>query len=729
MLRRETRRARGWWPTALAAVVGLAPGVRAADLDKVDAALRLLPADTAFYSGMLHNKEQLQALTGSKAWAKLNALPAVKFARQTIDAQLANAQDPRAAAVLQSLRQPENQELLAMLGDAVSGEVFVYGGETVQGFVELLSRVNGAGRFGPALAMMTGQAAGKNPNEIQARYYLHVLGQNVELIRAPDLVFGFKVTDEKRVERQLKRLEDLVQSLGPMLPPPLQNRFKRAKVGDASFLNFTVDGSLVPWDQIPIKDYEEKDGEFDPLLKKLRSTKLSLSLGVHHGYLLLALGESPAGIARIGGPGERLSARPEFKPLAKFGDRRLTSIGYISKSLRQKSGLSAKDLDAMAADLQSALGHAKLPEDKVQAINKDLERLARDLKKNLPELGPSVEFSFLSDRGHEGYTYDYGTHPALDGGKPLTILEHAGGDPIFVGAVRGKSDPAAYKTLVKWIKVAYGHAEDIIQANLDDEQREKYKEVAKELFPLLKRLDEITGNLLLPSLADGQAAFVLDARWKSKQWHEQAPATPAAMPMFEIGLLLGVSNAEQFEKAMASYRALANDAIAKAKQMAPPGQIPDVEIPAPQTESVKGGKLVWYPIPPEIGLDKQVSPTAGLSRRVAILTLSRGHTERLLAPTPLKATGGPLGDAKRPLAAASCFNFNALVSGATPWVMFGVETAKLPPLPGGDGDPDWPGQVRTLLEVLKCYRGTTSASYLEDGVLVTHTESVVEDLK
>jgi hypothetical protein len=728
MVRRETRRAGGWWLAALAAVGALAGPARAADLDKVDAALKLLPADTAFYSAMLRNKEQCDALMKSKAWAKLNGLPAVKFARQMIEAQLANPQDPQAAAFLKALKEPENQELLALLGDAVSDEVFCYGGDTLNGFVELLSRVQ-AGRFGPAVALATGQAAGKKAEEIQARYYLHVLAQNLDLIRTPDLVLGFRIKDAKRAENQLKRLEELVKGLNPQLPPPLQDRLKRVKVGDSSLLNFTVDGSLVPWDQIPIKDYEDKEGEFDPLLKKLKGLTVSVSLGVHQGYLLLAVGASPEGIAKIGGPGDRLTGRPELKPLAKYADRKLTSIGYVSKALRSQTGWTAKDLDVMAADLQSALGQAKLPEDKVQAINKDLERLAGDLKKNLPEIGAQVDFSFTTDRGHEGYTYEYGTHPGLDGTKPLTILEHAGGDPIFVGAVRGKSDPESYKTFVKWVKVAYGHVEDVVLANLGDDEKEKYKEVSKELFPLLRRLDEVTGTMLLPALADGQAAFVLDAKWKSKQWHEQAPATPEAMPLPELGLLLGVSNAELFQKAMASYRALANDAIAKAKQMAPPGQIPDAEIPAPKIENGTAGKLAWYPIPAEWGLDKQVSPTAGLSSNLAVLTLSRAHTERLLTPTPLKVAEGPLADRKRPLAAANYFNFNALVDAATPWVVFGVQTAKLPPLPGGGADADWLPQVKTVLEVLRCYRGTSSASYLEDGVLVTHTESVVEDLK
>ena len=38
-------------------------------------------------------------------------------------------------------------------------------------------------------------------------------------------------------------------------------------------------------------------------------------------------------------------------------------------------------------------------------------------------------------------------------------------------------------------------------------------------------------------------------------------------------------------------------------------------------------------------------------------------------------------------------------------------------------------QIGTGAEILKCYRGTTSVTYLEDGATVTHRESVFEDVK
>src|SRR5205823_434660 len=94
---------------------------------------------------------------------------------------------------------------------------------------------------------------------------------------------------------------------------------------------------MVPWeDKIPFKDYEEKAGEFDGLVKKLKTLKLAVSLGVRGNYLLLALGAVPETAARLGAGGQRLIDRPEMRPLAKFADRKLTSVSYVSKDFRNR---------------------------------------------------------------------------------------------------------------------------------------------------------------------------------------------------------------------------------------------------------------------------------------------------------------------------------------------------------------------------------------------------------
>jgi len=193
--------------------------------------------------------------------------------------------------------------------------------------------------------------------------------------------------------------------------------------------------------------------------------------------------------------------------------------------------------------------------------------------------------------------------------------------------------------------------------------------------------------------------------------------------------VLGVSDAELLEKAMKSYRKVVEDAITKARELAPPGEVPPIKLPDPEVKMVKNDKLYLFHLPAEWKLDPQMAPTAGLSARVGVLALSFGHAERLLTSKPLKLEGGPLADPKRPLAGATYFNWPALVDVAKPWVLFALEKGGITKMfgEGAETKADILKQVRTVLDVLKVFRISTSATYIEKGVLITHSEMVIRD--
>jgi hypothetical protein len=732
MSHRRTDRAPGWLLLALAGALLLgglpAQPARAAGYDKAVNSLALVPADAAFYNAMLRNREQVQIIAHSKAWARLRELPAFQLAWKQVQDQY--NQDEGKLAVLRKLyEQPENRDLVAMLRDAVANEVFFYGASSCSDFTELALQSYGAIRYGPLLAPLEGKTG--NPGKLQARAVLRILAAEPDRIKVPDLVIGFKVSDTRRAEAQIKRLEGLLKGLAEEQVPQLKGRVKRARVGESSFLTLNLDGSLVPWDEVPIKEVEDKEGEFDPLIKKLKESTLVISLGVRGNYLLLSVGPSTEALAGLG-KGPLLAERPELRPLDKFATRRLTGISYVSKAFMAKVSTTREDLEGLVSLARAGLEKADLPEEKRKQIEKDVAAFAKDLERTLPEPGAQVGFNFLTERGYEGYTYDYARHPRLDGSKPLTILSHLGGTPVLAGATRVKRTGRVYQTIAKWVKVAHGHADDILKEKLPEEQRKKYEEISKAFLPFVRQADQVTAKLLVPSLADGQMALVLDARWASKQWHKNLPETDRALPLPEIALVLGMSNAGQFRKALEEYRAIANDAIAKARELAPEGQVPPFEIPAAQNHKVKGGTLFYYSLPGEAGLDAQVVPTLGLGSHVAVLAPSNGMAERLLAAKPLQVEGGPLADAQRHLTGAAYFNWPGLVDAATPWVEFALDRSPLPRGDGEEGAPPGLGdvrkQVRTVLEVLKCHRGASSATYFEGEVLVTHLESVFRDL-
>jgi hypothetical protein len=711
---------------ALTSGAALAPQARAADLDKLDCSLKMIPADAAFYSTMLRNREQFDAILKSRAWAKLKSLPVVQMAWQQAQQELNKPGSP--LAQFQKLaEQPENKQLLELLGDMVSHEIFIFADESLAGFADLAGQVTGATRFAPLMGLITGEARNTNPNELQARAALEVLAENPDLIKIPNVLIGFKLTRTDRAEAQLKRLEGLVNGLIANMPQlkPFQGRFQRTKVAGGDFLTLTLDGKMVPWKQIPFEQLEEKPGQYDPVVKKLSQLTVTISLGVRDNYLFLVIGESNAHVGRLGGQGQRLAQRPELKPLEKYADQRLTSISYVSQAFRARVAATNKDIDDFVKMIEEGLKEADLKAEQQARIRKDLDELAKDLKKFIPEVGAALAFSFLTPRGQESYSYDWGQHLGADGSKPLTLLDHVGGSPLLAAVGRSRYSQEPYQLLVKWLKVGHRYFEDFAVPNFGDEEKKQYEQAMKAFQPLFKRLDEATGKMLLPALADGQTAFVLDAKVTSKQWHAAMPEAARPLPLPEIALVFGVSDAALLRKAFSEYRSIANDLIAEVRKLDTDGNIPDFKIPPPKSRKLKNGELFFYPLPAQLGLDPQIAPNAGLSDRVATLALTQEHTERLLSRTPPKTTGGPLADANRPRAAAVYMNCSAFVDAVTPWVEWGVRL--------GMGDAketdDILKQIRDGMEVLKVFRSYSSSSYFEDKALVTHSEMVVQDLK
>src|SRR5262249_59308657 len=151
------------------------------------------------------------------------------------------------------------------------------------------AQMQGSMQFGRLTQLGKGRV---DQTQAQIASLLETLKENLELIKIPDLIIGFKVSDAKKVEGQLKRLQELGETLGKEVPE-FKGRVKQTKVGDVTLVTLELDGSMVPWDRVPFKDYEEKADEYAPLIKKLRGLKLSVNVGVRDGYLLLAIGSSP----------------------------------------------------------------------------------------------------------------------------------------------------------------------------------------------------------------------------------------------------------------------------------------------------------------------------------------------------------------------------------------------------------------------------------------------------
>jgi hypothetical protein len=339
-----------------------------------------------------------------------------------------------------------------------SDEVFVYGDEGFADILELIQGVGNAVRYGPLVMQLTGQTEGQDQGELQAAAAISILAQNVDLIDVPSLTIGFKLKDTTLAKEQLIKLETIGNVLFEA-NKQTQGRFKKTKIGDHEYLVLTLDGGMIPWDMAPldkIKESEAEEGQVDQVVNRLKELKLAVAIGLRDNYLIVSIGSSTEGIEKLGGEAP-LSRRPEFKPLAKHAGKRLVGIGYLSESMSARINGIGGNIDNMLEAVESILPATKL-EDKVQErIRKDIEALADDVKTMLPDPGAMMGFAFLTDHGIESYEHAWGEHGNLDGSKPLAILNHVGGDPLFGVVGRGKVSVEDYDRVAKWVKVGYGY--------------------------------------------------------------------------------------------------------------------------------------------------------------------------------------------------------------------------------------------------------------------------------
>jgi hypothetical protein len=678
----------------LVGLVSVGPAL-AGDLSKLDCSLKLIPSNASFYYSMLRNREQVEAIARSKAWAKLKSMPGIQMAKQLIDLQLATR--PELGQFLELYKQPENQQLVELLGDMLSNEIFIYGGENVVDFIQFIK--NFSGSRGTATA-------------------LHF----------PDLVIGFKLTKTEPATAQLKRLEEFAKGFLEQRPE-FRGRFKRVPLKGGDFLTLQLEGSMIPWDKIP--NIQQKEGEFEELQKKLKDLKLTITLGIREGYALLGLGDAPSVVEKLGA-GKSLIERPEIKMLERHSDQKLTSITYGSQALLGKTGTGKQDIQNVVEMVLGALKRSNLSEEQITKIRKDLPELAKDIEPFVPTTGASVSCSFLTDRGSESFTYDWSQYPNQDASQPLTLLNHVGGSPLFAMIGRNKQTREMAEVAHKWIRKIPSYLDALLVPQLEADQKEKYQQIVKIAFPLVERWLKASETMLMPATADHQSGIVIDARLASKQWHKALPSSDKPLPMLEPAVVFSVSDPALLKKAGAEYRSIINDAIAKLHEAAP-DKIPDFQLPEPQSRELKDGTAFSYVLPPDAGLDAQLTPTAGVSAKVAALTISQNHAERLLAETPLKVDGQPLADPSKLRGRATYCNIEGFVKLLGPWIEYGVDAAIR-----ARGEDEAAGikpqvemgmsHLRTILEALQVFRSYSSSTYVEDKVTVTHGELVIRDL-
>ena len=298
---------------------------------------------------------------------------------------------------------------------------------------------------------------------------------------------------------------------------------------------------MIPWEKFPRDEFKQlvdNEADLDKFIEHVKKMEFVFAMGVRDKDLLISLGSSLDCIKNLGSK-ERLIDLPEFKPLEKFADKRLTSIGYVSKDFLEQVNNNAKTIDDLRDFLDQMIPMAHFSKAQNNQITKDLESLAVDLKNMLPKPGSIMGFNFMTDNGYEGYQYNWGSHPHLDGSKPLGLLSHMDGNPILGIVGRRKVSVEHYDNLVKWGKVGWNYMEELALPRLPEENRAKAQAFLTDLKPLLARLDTATRDMWVPAVADGQIGLVVDAKLTSKQIQRSMPMLQKEMPFSRAGIGIG----------------------------------------------------------------------------------------------------------------------------------------------------------------------------------------------
>ena len=672
--------------------------------------LDVVPADVAFYSASLRLREQYDAFVASNAFAKLKDMPIVQMGWQMFQQQL-NDPEGDFAQFKQMYEQPENKQLVELLIDAFSHEVFSYGDEGFAEALQVMNEINSANQKAQ-LATLTGG----DPQEAMLRGFMEVLDKRLAGAEVPDFVIGFRISDKEPAMDQLARLEQLATgALGQN--PAFEGRFARKQIAGGDFLTLELDGSLIPWDQIPRIDAEP--GFIDSLREKVTPMTLAIALGVKDDFLLLSIGDSTDHLEALG-QAASLASRKELATLKQHAQKPITSVMYVSETFMTKANSTSQQIDQFTGTVEQFLPFAGLDPDLHDELVTDVKALGEDIKSSVPRVGAVSSFSFRSARGLEGYYYNWGENQTFDGSKPLSILNHVGGDPLCVFAGRGKYSPESYDKFSKWGGKVLYYAEKIALDHLGESERDFFNRVRDDLKLLVKQLDDVTRDKLLPAFEDGQFAVVFDAKTTSEQLHTAMPPGDGALPVPELAFVYGLSDADALKDAASSYFEIAQKVI-DVLHKAEPTDIPDFQIPPPDSKPFAGGTIYYYRLPRQAGLDKQIAPNAGLSDETLVLSMVPKMTVRLIEDNKLQGSG-PLADTTKPLAAAFQFNFAGLLDAVAPWVDYAIVAS------GEDVGTDVTEQIQTGFEIGKCWRGISGVTYQEGAAWVSHYEIRIQDL-
>jgi hypothetical protein len=702
----------------------------------------VVPADAAFLSATLRAREQYDRFVNSNAYATLRKLPALRRALDSLEEQRSMPGSPF-SMVETFMQLPENEQALELLADMTATDTFVYGEPSCISVLRLLQKLQELQGTAPLQAELTGDD-GDSLERAQKAAIVKGLAANLDLLVVPDVVWGFRTTKLADAKSQLKRIEVLLK-LVTQANPDMADALARKPVAGGEVVAFTIDGDRLPWHQLEDELAEglADKADLEKVLDRLRTLDVVIALGVIGDRVILSIGDSIDHLQKLALPGsgrKGLLDTPPFAKLRDHKDKPLTGISYVSGELADLNQEGARaGFRMLNQAAEAGIKQADLPAEAAAETRQLLAKAEKDLGRRLPQAGPWLAFSFLTDRGYEGYVWDWARNQPFDGTRRLDLLEHVGGAPLAAVVSRIKSDPALLDELAAlasggW-RLFMKHGLPRAGAN----EREQVESFDEHIVPLAHKFVEVLRAKIVPALADGQVGLVLDAKTKTTRVQKDLPASTEPLPLLEPAIVLPLADPKLFREGLSDLFSWGDDLVAAIRAMNPDAVPAGYEVPDPEKAKVGAGSI-WSFALPGSGLDEQLRPAIGVGDKAAVFSLVPAQAGRLLAASRLE-TGSQLTTFEEPLAGAATLDFAGLIDAFRPWVVYLTRYGCVQQRDGSvDADEDLTAEdetaeakealthVAVALEVAKCFRAATAETSVTDDATVTHWRNVIRDL-
>ena len=576
----------------------------------------------------------------------------------------------------------------------------------------------------------------------QARAVLTALAGNLDLVVVPDVVWGFKTAKGDIATDQIKRLEVLA-TLMLQADQDLALAVNRKKIANGEVLTLTLDGNQAPWDEIA-RSAVEVTGDAEGVAKlfgRLKELDVVIAIGRVGDWVIVSVGDSADHLEKLVLPNsgrKGLLTLPPFAPLAAHGDKRLTGISYLSESLCEAVNSSRSDLESLLGVVDQLDESVGVTAEAKKDFRGLAEKAVDEWVKRLPEAGPWMSFSFLNDRGYEGYAWNWARNQPFDGTKRLDLLEHAGGAPLGVMVSRIKNDPEGLDAAIELVRGGWTLVQKHGRGELEVDEREKLDAFAEHVAPLGGKFATILRDKIVKSLADGQVGLVLDSKGRSKRVQGKLPSSPEPLPLLEPAVVVSLADPKLFREGLSDLFALGDEFTDALRQMDPAAVPEGYRIPEPEKAKVDDGS-VWSWKLVNSRLDDQIRPAIGVGDEVAVFSMTPKQAGRMLVESRLE-TGSQLAKFDEPLAAAASFDVAGVIDALEPWITY---LTRYGCVQDRDGvvDPDVEltaadeteqakevlEHVRVVLAAAKSLRAAAAETSIQGDAVVTHWQNVIRD--